>query len=207
VKGVAFHATIAEKWRAIVERVRTIHATGAPVLIGTASIQASIEISRVLDSAGLRHVVLNAEQSSREADIVARAGQRNAITVATNMAGRGTDIRLGPGVRQLGGLHVVMSEHHDSRRVDRQLSGRCGRQGDPGSFEAALSMQDPVIEEWNPRFARAATKLLPYLGAWLGRLTIWLAQRKAERLHARMRRDLLKADRIQDDNLAFSGTQ
>jgi preprotein translocase subunit SecA len=207
VKQEAFFPTAAAKWQEMAARVRAIHETGAPVLIGTGSIQASLEASHALDRAGLKHVVLNAEQSRQEAEIVAVAGQRNAITVATNMAGRGTDIKLGLRVERLGGLHVIMTERHDTRRVDRQLSGRCGRQGDPGSVEAVLSLQDPLLVEWSPHFARAGSFLLPLLGNRLGGLFMWFAQRKAEKIHARMRRDLLKADRTQDDNLAFSGAR
>jgi preprotein translocase subunit SecA len=199
--------TAEEKWRRVAERARDIHETGAPVLIGTGSIEASLEASQALERIGLSHVVLNAEQSKEEAAIVARAGQKNAITVATNMAGRGTDIKLGDGVDRLGGLHVIMSERHDSRRVDRQLGGRCGRQGDPGSFEAILSMHDHLILNLHPYLARAAQWLMPHLGTWFAQSVMWLAQRRVERLHAWMRRDLLKADRTLAENLAFSGRQ
>jgi preprotein translocase subunit SecA len=207
MKGDVYFRTAAGKWRAMAERVRAIHTTGAPVLIGTGSIQASLEASQALERLGLKHVVLNAEQSRQEADIVARAGQRNAITVATNMAGRGTDIKLGPGVDLLGGLHVIMTERHDSRRVDRQLYGRCGRQGDPGLVQAFLSFEDPLIQDWTPHVARVGRLMGPLLGSWLGSFAMWRAQRKAEKTHARMRRSLLNADRMQDDNFAFAGPQ
>ena len=206
-KKDVYFRTAAAKWQVMAERVRVIHETGAPVLIGTGSIQASLEASQALERIGLRHVVLNAEQSRQEADIVARAGQRNAITVATNMAGRGTDIKLGPGVDRLGGLHVIMTERHDTRRVDRQLYGRCGRQGDPGSVEAFLSFEDPLPQDWTPHFARVGSFLSPLFGSLLGSFTMRRAQRKAEKMYARMRRDLLNADRMQDDNLAFTGAQ
>ncbi|MGE3710748.1 MAG: prepilin peptidase [Hyphomicrobiaceae bacterium] len=195
----------ARKWNAIGQRVRSINLRGSPILIGTGSVEQSMVASRMLERMNLAHVVLNAEQSRNEAEIVAQAGRQGAITVATNMAGRGTDIKLGAGVDRLGGLHVVMTECHESGRVDRQLRGRCGRQGDPGSFEAFLSMEDDLLRYLDPRSVAAARWLLPVLRGPFGRWVVSLAQRKAERLHARMRRDLLKAEARQSEYLAFSG--
>jgi preprotein translocase subunit SecA len=133
------------KWSAIVEEVRQVHATGRPILIGTRSIDRSELLSRLLDEAGIEHEVLNAHHVETEAEIVAAAGQRGKVTVSTNMAGRGTDIKLGPGVKELGGLHVICTELHDSARIDRQLAGRCGRQGDPGTVLQFLALDDDVL--------------------------------------------------------------
>jgi len=126
--------TDAEKWALIVDRVKDLHERGLPVLIATRSVVASEQASAQLHAAGLPHTVLNATQDKHEAGIVAQAGESGRITVATNMAGRGTDIRLGDGVEELGGLQVIMTERHDARRIDLQLAGRAGRQGEPGSF-------------------------------------------------------------------------
>ena len=129
--------TLNEKWEAVVQRVCEINQTGAPVLVGTRSVLASEELSQRLAKLSKAHRVLNATQTAQEASIVAEAGQPGKITVATNMAGRGTDIKLGRGVAALGGLHVIATEPHGSGRVDRQLFGRAARQGDPGSAECS----------------------------------------------------------------------
>lgn len=133
------------KWEAIVEEVRELHASGRPILIGTRSIDKSELLSRLLTAMGIEHQVLNANHIAAEADIVARAGQRGRVTVSTNMAGRGTDIKLGEGIDELGGLHVICTEMHDSARIDRQLIGRCGRQGDPGTFRQYLGLDDDIL--------------------------------------------------------------
>jgi preprotein translocase subunit SecA len=139
-------ATQAEKERAVAAEVRRIHATGQPVLIGTASVEASERLSRALDD--VPHHVLNARHETEEAAIIARAGERGAVTVSTNMAGRGVDIQLGPGVAELGGLHVIGTNRHESRRIDHQLRGRAGRQGDPGSSEFFVSREDPLVAKY-----------------------------------------------------------
>lgn len=141
----AIFGTSDQKWAAIVEEVRELHRQGRPVLIGTRSIDKSVHLSELLTDAGIEHQVLNAHQIAAEADIVARAGLPGKVTVSTNMAGRGTDIKLGDGVAGLGGLHVILTEMHDSARVDRQLIGRCGRQGDPGTFRQYLSLDDDIL--------------------------------------------------------------
>lgn len=135
----------AAKHKALIKEVEEKHAKGQPILIGTASVEASEVISELLRKKGLRHDVLNAKNHEREADIVANAGQKGAITVATNMAGRGTDIKLGEGVRELGGLAVLGSERNESRRVDNQLRGRAGRQGDPGYSRFYVSLEDDLM--------------------------------------------------------------
>ncbi|MBU1048406.1 preprotein translocase subunit SecA [Candidatus Bipolaricaulota bacterium] len=133
------------KFEAIVDEVDVMHQVGRPVLIGTNSIETSEQLSNMLKRRGLEHHVLNAKHHEREAEIVAQAGQHSTITVATNMAGRGTDIKLGEGVAELGGLHVIGCQRHDSRRIDNQLLGRAGRQGDPGSSQFYLSMEDDLL--------------------------------------------------------------
>ena len=141
----AIFGTSDQKWAAIVEEVRELHAQGRPVLIGTRSIDKSVLLAELLTQEGIEHQVLNAHQIAAEADIVARAGLHGRVTVSTNMAGRGTDIKLGDGVADIGGLHVILTEMHDSARVDRQLIGRCGRQGDPGTFRQYLSLDDDIL--------------------------------------------------------------
>ncbi len=194
------------KWRLIAERIAELNAKGCPVLLGTRSVAASIEASDALTAAGLQHVVLNAAQDRQEAEIVAQAGLRGQITVATNMAGRGTDIKLAPGVDQLGGLHVIMSERHDARRIDRQLAGRCGRQGEPGCVQAIVSLDDPILGKDAAGVVRLVAKAaMPFLGSWVGLAALGVAQLGAEMLHSRMRRQLLASDRAIGDMLAFSG--
>ncbi|BCO08432.1 protein translocase subunit SecA [Desulfolithobacter dissulfuricans] len=133
------------KYRAIVREIKELHAKGQPVLVGTISIDVSEKISNMLKKEGIPHEVLNAKHHEREAEIVAQAGQKGRVTIATNMAGRGTDIKLGEGVRELGGLHILGTSRHESRRIDNQLRGRSGRQGDPGSSRFFLSLEDDLL--------------------------------------------------------------
>jgi preprotein translocase subunit SecA len=204
------YAAANEKWEAVVRTASEMHGQGRPVLIGTRSVAASEHLSALLTDAGLPHRVLNARQDQEEADIVAGAGQLGRITVATNMAGRGTDIKLGPGVPELGGLHVMGTERHEARRIDRQLFGRCGRQGDAGSCEMLVSLEDELVTVHAGRMLRQPTAALlgnPEKGGtpWAAHLVFRKAQLSAERLHARMRRSLLKMDEQLGDSLAFSG--
>ncbi len=138
------------KFNAVVEEIEEMHELGRPVLVGTTSIEKSEYLADLLRRKGIQHEVLNAKQHEREAHIVADAGQRGAVTIATNMAGRGTDIKLGPGVAGLGGLHVVGTERHESRRIDNQLRGRAGRQGDPGSSRFYVSFGDDIMKRFAP---------------------------------------------------------
>ena len=133
------------KYRAVVKAIEELHAIGRPVLVGTTSIAQSEELSAMLHKKGIQHNVLNAKYHEKEAEIVADAGQMGAVTIATNMAGRGTDITLGEGVAELGGLHIIGTERHESRRIDNQLRGRCARQGDPGSTRFYLSLEDDLM--------------------------------------------------------------
>jgi preprotein translocase subunit SecA len=139
------YKTKREKFNAVLKEITTIHNQGRPILVGTVSVETSEQVSRMLKKAGIVHSVLNAKFHQQEAEIVSRAGQRGSVTIATNMAGRGTDIKLGEGVAGLGGLHVIGTERHESRRIDRQLRGRCARQGDPGSSHFFISLEDDLM--------------------------------------------------------------
>ena len=142
------YPTLASKFRAVVEDVKRRHAKGQPVLVGTVAVETSDIISKKLVEAGIPHEVLNAKNHFKEAQIIMNAGQRGAVTIATNMAGRGTDIKLGEGVRELGGLCVIGTERHESRRIDNQLRGRAGRQGDPGESQFYLSLEDDLMRRF-----------------------------------------------------------
>ncbi|MFD2180900.1 preprotein translocase subunit SecA [Rhodoplanes azumiensis] len=194
--------TAEERWAAIAQECRRLVARGVPVLIGTRSVAASEVMSRHLATAGIDHVVLSAAQDAAEAEIVAQAGQPGRVTVATNIAGRGTDIKIAESVKAAGGLHVIMSERHDARRIDRQLAGRCARQGEAGLFRAILSLDDAILAGSHLRWVRALARLG---GPAARRIALRHAQKRAERLHARMRRDLLRNDESLDHALAFSG--
>ena len=139
------YKTRREKFGAVLKEIQTVHAAGRPILVGTVSVETSEMLSGMLKRAGIVHSVLNAKYHQQEAEIVSRAGQRGGVTIATNMAGRGTDIKLGAGVTDLGGLHVMGTERHESRRIDRQLRGRCARQGDPGSSHFFISLEDDLM--------------------------------------------------------------
>ena len=139
------YKTKREKYSAVIKEIKDVHAQGRPVLAGTISVEVSELLSRMLKREGIIHSVLNAKYHEQEAEIITRAGQRGAVTIATNMAGRGTDIKLGEGVSAAGGLHVLATERHESRRIDRQLRGRCARQGDPGSSHFFISLEDDLM--------------------------------------------------------------
>jgi preprotein translocase subunit SecA len=206
--GDSVYETAEGKWQAVVARVIDLHRQDRPILVGTRSVAASEHLSRLLDAAGIAHRVLNARQDEEEAAIIARAGELGRITVATNMAGRGTDIRLAPGVAERGGLHVIGTERHEARRIDRQLFGRCGRQGEPGSYEMIVSLEDELVTihghgVWG-LLGDGVYRCRP-IGPWLGKVALRWAQRAAERLHWRIRRDLLKVDDHLETALAFSG--
>jgi preprotein translocase subunit SecA len=163
-------------------------------------------VGRLLAEQGLPHRILNARQDRCEAEIIARAGQPGAITVATNMAGRGTDIGLAPGVVERGGLHVLAAVRNEARRVDRQLFGRCGRQGDPGSFEVMLSLEDDLLKKYLPRtLTRAVQRFARWRMPVFGKLAVRLTQLLVERHHARQRRNLVQLDQQLKETLAFSG--
>jgi preprotein translocase subunit SecA len=144
-KNDSVYKTKREKYTAVLKEISEIHGQGRPILVGTISVEVSEHLSRMLKREGIIHSVLNAKYHQQEAEIVARAGQRGAVTIATNMAGRGTDIKLGTGVADAGGLHVIGTERHEARRIDRQLRGRCARQGDPGSSHFFISLEDDLM--------------------------------------------------------------
>jgi preprotein translocase subunit SecA len=204
--GLTLCADAAAKADAIADRVRALHAEGRPVLIGTRSVAASEAVSAALAARGLDHELLNARQDRAEAAVVARAGAAGRITVATNMAGRGTDIRIDAEVAVRGGMHVIATELHDARRIDRQLFGRCGRQGDPGSYEAIVACDDELVRA----FGDAPRALLLGLArrlrsSALAARTLRSVQARAERHHASVRRELLQSDDRLTDVLAFAG--
>lgn len=189
-----------EKWDAVIEEIARIHRTGRPVLVGTRSVAASEEVARRLKEGAIECHVLNATRLAEEAMIVAVAGEQGRITIATNMAGRGTDIRLGQGVRDLGGLHVIATERHESGRVDRQLFGRAGRQGDPGSAQAFVSAEDHLVTHHLPPWVRTMTLSGD---PRLVRAGFSLAQRRAQRLAWKQRLAVLRADAWLDEALSF----
>ena len=207
--GQRTYATANKKWAAVLRVITKETSKGRPVLVGTRSVAASEDLAERLTFAGITHRVLNARQDGDEADIVAAAGQLGAVTVATNMAGRGTDITLADGVREKGGLMVIMTEMHDSARIDRQLFGRCARQGDPGTTMAITAMDDDLMRlfygdrlNWMTRVFGLGRGRMP---GWLVHPLMRLAQRATERKHSATRRNLLRTDDALEDLLAFSG--
>lgn len=142
------YPTLNSKFEAVVNEIKERHSKGQPVLVGTVAVESSERLSKLLNQAGIPHAVLNAKNHAKEAQIIMNAGQRGAVTIATNMAGRGTDIKLGPGVKELGGLAVIGTERHESRRIDNQLRGRSGRQGDPGATRFYLSLEDDLMKRF-----------------------------------------------------------
>ena len=192
------YGTADAKWQAIVDEIVEVHGIGRPVLIGTRSIDKSEYLASKLQESGISCTILNARHVEQEAEIVAQAGQQGRVTVATNMAGRGTDIKLGDGVHELGGLHVICTELHESRRIDRQLIGRCGRQGDPGSYRQFLALDDDILE--TGLGPKRAAKLKAFGATQEGQLNSYealftKAQRKIERNHFRDRKILLYHDK------------
>ena len=196
----------AARWQAVADEVRQALARGQPVLVGTRSVEASEAVAAVLADAGIDHQLLNARQDAEEAAQVARAGEPGRVTVATNMAGRGTDIHLAPESEAAGGLHVVLTEYHESARIDRQLVGRCARQGDRGSAVGIVALDDDLLRDhggWLRRLLAPAG--LPPPGGW--RLQ-WLrrhCQARAAVQGLRLRRQTMKQERQTDDALAFAG--
>ncbi len=195
--------TLADKYAAVLAAIQRQHALGRPVLVGARTVEASERLATLLAEAGLPHRVLNARQDKEEAEIVAEAGQPGRISVATNMAGRGTDIKLAPESLAAGGLHVIATDMNEAGRIDRQLFGRCARQGDPGSCEVFVSLEDELVQ----RYGSVAHKLLSQAlsDAKAGRLLFHLAQKRAEQVHAMMRKEVLEMDDYLGDLLAFAG--
>jgi preprotein translocase subunit SecA len=193
-----------QKYVAVADRVHEFYKIGRPVLVGTRSVEASEKVSALLTERAVEHRVLNAVKHEEEAAIVAAAGKKYAVTVATNMAGRGTDILLEPGVAEMGGLVVVATERHDSGRVDRQLYGRSGRQGDPGLAETYVSLDDALIETSGVRFLKRWLRKSPVARRFgLSRVLWWQAQRSASRRQATTRELAAKADTWLDRALYY----
>jgi preprotein translocase subunit SecA len=195
------YKTEAEKFRAAVEEIKDLHKRGQPVLVGTISIEKSEKLSKMLGKAGIRHEVLNAKNHEREAEIVSLAGQRGNVTISTNMAGRGTDIVLGEGVKELGGLHIMGTERHESRRIDNQLRGRSGRQGDEGSSRFYLAMEDDLLrifggERMGSIMARLGMEEGEPIEHGMISKAIENAQRKVEAHNFEIRKQLLKYDDV-----------
>ena len=195
------YKTRREKFNAVVREIKELHLQGRPVLVGTVSVETSEMLSRALKKEGLIHSVLNAKYHQQEAEIVARAGQRGAITIATNMAGRGTDIKLGEGVAEVGGLHVLGTERHESRRIDRQLRGRCSRQGDPGSSHFFISLEDDLMRLFG---SDKIVKMMEKMGleegeelkhGWLN-ISIQQAQKRVEGHNFQQRKRTLEYDDV-----------
>jgi preprotein translocase subunit SecA len=207
--GTRAFVTGEAKWRAVVEAVQELTQAGRAVLIGTRSVEESERLGSLMREGRLSPVILNARQNREEAEIVARAGQPGRVTVATNMAGRGTDIQPHPAVLSAGGLHVILTEFHESPRIDRQLFGRGGRQGDPGSYQCFVGLEDEVFERFagQPllRIARSAADLAGRVSPIFIILLRSRSQAAAERLHARMRRDAVAEDLRLQRALAFAG--
>ena len=190
-----------EKYQAAIEEIKHVHQQGRPILVGTISVEVSELIAKLLKKEGIVHAVLNAKYHQQEAEIISRAGQRGAVTIATNMAGRGTDIKLGEGVAELGGLHVIGTERHESRRIDRQLRGRCARQGDPGSSHFFISLEDDLMRLFgSPRIVKIMEKLGLEEGQELnhGMLnrSIETAQKRVEQHNFQIRKRTLEYDDV-----------
>lgn len=193
--------TAREKYNAVIDEVVRLSEAGRPILVGTTSVDISEKLSRMLNMRGVKHNVLNAKQHQREAEIVSQAGLPGQVTLATNMAGRGTDIKLGPGVKEAGGLAIIGTERHDSRRVDRQLRGRAGRQGDPGSSQFYVSLEDNLMRLFN---SERIAKLMDRMGHQEGEViqhsmvtkSIERAQKKVEENNFGIRKRLLEYDDV-----------
>jgi preprotein translocase subunit SecA len=183
-----------EKFEAIMKRIVDLNRRGRPVLVGTRSVQRSEQLSRYLSERDIDHCVLNARNHAEEAELIARAGQPGRVTISTNMAGRGVDIVLGDGVAEMGGLHVLGTEIHEARRIDRQLGGRAGRQGDPGSYQFYVSLEDEILVRWSKTIAGWLSRVKWRWPAKLCLPVFRLAQHWIERRHLRIRVDLLEHD-------------
>jgi preprotein translocase subunit SecA len=194
------YKTEKSKFEAVIDEIVEMNRQSRPVLVGTVSVEKSERLSKMLERRGIKHNVLNAKQHEREAAIVAEAGQPNAVTIATNMAGRGTDIVLGTGVTDVGGLHIIGTERHESRRIDNQLRGRAGRQGDPGSSRFFISLEDDLMKIFGPAGERIARlmdtmEVEPIEHPWVSR-SIASAQKKVEGMHFDARKHVVEYDDV-----------
>ncbi len=194
------YKTEKSKFEAVIDEVVEMNKNKRPVLVGTVSVEKSERLARMLEKRGVKHNVLNAKQHEREAAVVAEAGQPGAVTIATNMAGRGTDIVLGPGVTDVGGLHIIGTERHESRRIDNQLRGRAGRQGDPGSSRFFISLEDDLMKIFGPAADRIgrlmdSLEVEPIEHPWVAR-SIAGAQKKVEGMHFDARKHVVEYDDV-----------
>jgi preprotein translocase subunit SecA len=194
------YKTEQSKFEAVIDEIVEMNKARRPVLVGTVSVEKSERLARMLEKRGVKHNVLNAKQHEREAAIVAEAGQPAAVTIATNMAGRGTDIVLGPGVTDVGGLHIIGTERHESRRIDNQLRGRAGRQGDPGSSRFFISLEDDLMKIFGPAADRIgrlmdSLEVEPIEHPWVAR-SIAGAQKKVEGMHFDARKHVVEYDDV-----------
>ncbi|MCE9584852.1 MAG: SEC-C domain-containing protein [Planctomycetes bacterium] len=198
------YRTKKEKWGAVIDEICRVHETGRPILVGTTSIENSEIVATMLKKRGVRHEVLNAKYHEKEAQIISRAGYKDTVTIATNMAGRGTDILLEKGVAEIGGLHVIGTERHEARRIDNQLRGRCGRQGDPGSSQFFLALEDDLMRVFAPEWVSA---VLLRLGMTEGEPiesgmvsnAIGRAQKKMEDRNFEIRKNLVEYDKVMNE--------
>ena len=195
------YSSLKGKFNAVVKTVKEIHKTGRPILVGVASVETSELVSQLLTKAGVKHELLNAKNHEKEAHIIENAGKKNAVTIATNMAGRGTDIKLGEGVRELGGLFVLGTERHDSRRIDNQLRGRAGRQGDPGTTRFFVSMEDDLMIKFGSEKMKAVMETLGIkddqaISNKMISKNIESAQKKVEGFNFDRRKGLLDFDNV-----------
>ena len=195
------------KFEAVIDEIVEMHRQGRPVLVGTVSVDKSERLSRLLEKRGIRHNVLNAKQHEREAAIVAEAGQEGGVTIATNMAGRGTDIVLGNGIADRGGLHIIGTERHESRRIDNQLRGRAGRQGDPGSSRFYISLEDDLMRIFGPAAERIGAlmdrlEVEPIEHKWVAR-SIENAQKKVEGMNFDTRKHVVEYDDVMNKQRAI----
>jgi preprotein translocase subunit SecA len=203
IRDSRYFASVDAKWAAVAAEIASCVARQQPVLVGTRNIENSELLARLLDRAEIPYQLLNGKQDAEEAVIVARAGQAGTVTIATNMAGRGTDIVLGPGVAALGGLHVIATEHHDSPRIDRQLIGRSARQGDPGSCRFFVSAEDRLLTSHAPALARRLRRLANEQGEVAGDFSrqVVQGQQRAERQHYQQRQQWLAYDSWRGETL------
>ena len=203
--------TVSTKWKRILLEIHRVHETGRPVLVGTRNVRASEYISQLLEAENLAHQVLNAVRHREEAQIVAGAGQAGRITVATNMAGRGTDIKLGRGVVKLGGLHVIASARNESARIDRQLFGRCARQGDPGSARAIVCLEDEFVSRYAKNLVAYLKKRYAHttddISSMTTRAVFRMTQLRAEKLALRQRKSVMRTDHWLEEQLSFTGRE
>ncbi|MBF0452703.1 MAG: preprotein translocase subunit SecA [Candidatus Magnetomorum sp.] len=202
-------SSLEKKLKKIVKEIVRIHQTERPILVGTRNVEASEKLALLLNETGLDCQIINAVRHEAEAQIVAQAGGKNRITIATNMAGRGTDIKLGPDVTSLGGLHVIATERHESARIDRQLFGRCARQGNPGSAQAFISLEDDLIQRFVPQFIQKRIRgtYTDIASRLMGRRLYGYAQKMAEKFAYQQRKSVLHSDKWLSQALSFTGSE